>query len=238
MRLPPWAASTLPVCLTAACTTVLGIDGDYTTSPVSADASAGAPSSGGGVPDGGESGSGGAAGATAGGAGGVGLEGGAGQLPTGGTSGTGSGGLPDAGGAGGVSIPPEAGPPPCESGTKRCVIDQVSQCVMPDPSVGCDLSDCTSCAAAPQNGFGVCSGDACDFACRPGFMKMGDACEPEVTGSGGSGGSGAGGTGGNGDECALSIECQPCGPFPGCCFHGITTPNRCGCLYVAWCQPF
>jgi hypothetical protein len=208
---------------------MLGIDGDYTTPLVTADASAS-----GGAFDGGQSaGRGGAmsaGGKTTGGIGGGALDGGAGQAPTGGTD---SGGSPAAGGTGGMVTPPDA-EPPCESGTKRCLIDRVSACVAPDPSVGCDSTDCARCPEPPPNGFGICDGESCDFACRDGFSKMGSTCEPETTDSGGTGGTG----GGSGDECAVSAECAPCGPFRGCCYHGVTVPNRCGCLYVAWCQPF
>jgi hypothetical protein len=224
--------------LAAACTNVLGIDGDYR---LERTGSGGVRSFAGGSGEGGLGGfdagvggdmplAGGAAGDHAAGGAGAGGRGGAGAGAGAGAGGSGSGGA-DGGSAGAdASVP-------CDPGTKRCDVNGAPECVRPDPSVGCGLSDCNPCPLGPANSFPICTNDqACDFQCLDGYQRGpdGTSCDPISTGGAGGGG-GRGGQGGSGPRTCTPTDlskCPSCG-FPSCC-----ALNLCGCLFVAWCQPF
>jgi len=188
MRFSPWPL--FAVAGATACTSVLGIDGDYVVAEVSS--STGGASAG----TGGASAGGGATGTGGGSTGGV---------STGTTGGT-------AGSTGGVGA---GGQLTCGSGEKACDINSTPTCVTPDPSVGCDLVGCIPCSW-PANGYAVCTSGACDFACQNGYTKNAGArtCDPSGTGGGtGSGGctSDADCTNGNGPTCPGFTPC--CAPI-------------------------
>ncbi len=228
--------------LVASCARILGIDGRYVLEEAT-DSSARRSLGAGGEEAGAETGGTPETGGEAGGApGSGGIVAAGGTIATsGGRGGTtmGAGGV-QSGGAGHTAADSEA---PCDPGKKRCR----GSCVTPDPSVGCGPTGCEQCANAPPvDGYLVCSGDQCDYACGPGFTKN-DAtgtCDAVVSVSGGAGGTGGGGGAGGtvgklGSPCTVKLgppvpssECISCGPFPGCC-DPVTA--RCGCLYVAAC---
>lgn len=121
-----------------------------------------------------------------------------------GSGGSGSGGTSGSGGSG-------AGSALCVPKEKYCL----GQCMMPSVSVGCGLSGCTPCPAAPPNGVAECSVRSCDFVCYSGFHKnvAGDGCDQDTPG-------------GDGGTCVLSA-CPKCGMGP-CCNQA----GHCGCNYV------
>jgi len=134
----------------------------------------------------------------------------------------------------------------CPSGQKRCG----GICVTPTPGLGCSLTSCTPCAAAPSNSTGICTGEQCDFTCASGYRKNagGNACEP-VTGSGGAAGSGgaggsagtagAGGSGGTydgiiGEGCTNASQCSAipggvCDSKAQVCVKACMSHDNCGC---------
>lgn len=216
---PRGALAVVRWCAVAACllgcSSVLGIDGDYTLAPgVGSGSAMGtgglSPSkdsgAGGAVSTGGSVGSGGVAtgGAQTGGA-----------QATGGTDET--GGAASTGGSGGE----------CPDGQKLCTVMGEARCVSPDPSVGCGPTGCDQCTA-PPNGYPLCEGTTCSFGCFEGVRK-GDACESQdPPGSGGSG------TGGRPHTCQRDSDCPACGPTAGCCT--LIPGGTCGCNFV-WCVP-
>jgi hypothetical protein len=221
------------------CTRILGIDGHYVLDVEHFD---GSPAVGSGGTLDANFGTGGdvSTGGTGEGTGGTGgLTGAGGIIASGGISaGTGGrgtdGGSNETGGASGSGG--TDGQAPCDPPMKSCN----GKCVTPDPSVGCAPTGCNRCSNLPPvDGYLVCTGDQCDFACQPGFTKdaANGSCKPPATATGGSGGSG--GAGSIGSRCTKatplspSTECKNCGVFPGCC--NPVTGLRCGCLYVAAC---
>jgi len=203
--------------LSGACATILEVDGDYEL----VEAEGGSRAAGGSRPGGG-------AGGTA--AGGRSNSGGDPVVPTGGAGGaggdTGSGGI----GAGGATPPPDS-EAPCPQGEKRCTVEGTDRCVAPDPSVGCDLGSCTQCQA-PPGGFGLCSGEDCDFGCFEGFVRSGTSCERVIPPDSGLGG--APGTGGAPNTCTKASDCPQCGLVQGCCT--VIPSGRCGCNFL-YCVP-
>lgn len=205
----------LVVGLASACTSVLGIDGEYV---VQGSISTGGRTAAGGsvVDTGGAAGSGGTGGS-------LGIDGG---RAAGGKE-AGAGGANDA-------------QADCGLNQKRCTIGDTSACVAPDPSVGCSMTGCTACTW-PTGGYGICNGSECDFGCLSGYVKNGSRCDRVQTDSGTSSG-GGGGTGGL-DRCAKDSDCPACAiPFPpGCCIPTLVSGQlvkRCGCLYLVYCQPY
>lgn len=187
-----------------------------------------------GLGSGGDSGSTGIGGSTSGGSGG-GFPGGSGGFPSGGTAGAGTGGVAT-GGTGGVSTGGSGGATGCPSGQKKCG----GVCVVPNPGIGCNLTDCTACPQPPANSTWFCNNATCDFTCTAGYVKQGQTCIN--TGSGGSSSGGApGGGGSGGGTCAA-----PCDPSQGeqqfvcaafCLFTGglgLCAPvvNCCTCIPV------
>jgi hypothetical protein len=220
------------------CTQVLGIDGRYVLNQ-DGPATGGAETAGAGaaldssVEAGGTIGGGGASTGGLTGAGGTRPgTGGTGMLGSGGTGGAETGGLVGSGGSGGTLG--SDGEVPCAAGEKRC---PSVGCVMPDPSVGCDLDmACTPCTY-PKNSTSICTNSKCDFQCYGGFDRNTTAGTCDLSAAGTGGAAGAGGVGTIGARCTTptpvsqSKECVKCGIFPGCC-NAIL---HCGCLYVAAC---
>jgi hypothetical protein len=204
--------------VTASCTSMLGIDGDYVQGIKTGSGGAG----------GNVSASGGSAGD-----GGAGETGGSGDGGSA-SGGTGSGGLASGGANAGCGTSGA-----CGSGEKCCappgnVIDGAappSVCVKPAPLFGCGPTDCGPCPV-PMNGIAVCTRDQCDFVCNSTYDRVGNLCQPGGAGGvgGGSGGSGAGGappppcTKTDSSKCA---QCFPIGLFT-CCRNNAT----CGCTWA------
>jgi hypothetical protein len=232
----------------SSCTQVLGIDGRYVREGT-AGASGGITFGGSGgafdaaVETGGERSNGGTGGSTGGSTGG--RIGGGGVIASGGTIGNGGvvtgGAPPETGGlenSGGMTAMDANAP--CGQGEKRC--DTVG-CVVPDPSVGCDLTTpCAPCDTSqfPEFSHPICANSKCDYECYTGYTRnqATGTCDAPTSGTGGAGGSG--GAGSIGAKCtpmpnplSPSPDCKYCGVFPGCC--NPLTQNRCGCLYVAAC---
>jgi hypothetical protein len=201
-----------------ACTSVLGIDGDYVLGTRDSGlVSAGGSGTGGGAETGG---------AETGGA------------ETGG-GGTGSGGGPATGGIENTGGRSTGGSPSCDadgaacpSGQKCCPApsDPSSKsCADPLPIVGCSARGCAPCPAPPADGIAVCATGQCDFECVNGTTRTGSQCE--ATGTGGAGGAGGSGTGGTPPTppCKQGTcgGCGLIGPFP-CCRSNMS----CGCTYA------
>jgi hypothetical protein len=203
-----WVYAVGSLALTAACTSILGIDDTYV---VGVSSSTGGRHAKG--PDGGFSG--GAGGAT----------------DSGGTTSTGdSGGTSESGGGSGGTL--DAGEKqdanvcktPCATGEKCCY----GNCVKPSPLFGCSLTTCDSCTDLPDNATGVCANSACSFECITGYQKSGAACVVKSGGSGGNGG--VQGTGGTTATCSVP-QCPACiGGFiySACCEKST---NKCGCAF-------
>jgi hypothetical protein len=151
--------------------------------------------------------------------------------------------------AGGTPAPrhePDAGPKTCPIGQKPCG----GVCVPKDASYGCATAACTPCMVTDPNAHAICDeAGACNVACNAGLVRNVDHCERHVdagaggaTGSGGtgSGGSGSGGnpgnggtgTGGRGGMCN-PLACPTCSRgFEGCCIPAVPgIPSHCGCFY-------
>jgi hypothetical protein len=202
--------------LVAGCTTILGINEDY--SPRQEAVSGGSGGTGGTRPtSGGSAGVGGSTGAT-GGLGGV-----------GGSGATGSGGT---------------GTPICTPTQKVCSFNTdagtVQQCFDPEPIVGCSEPGCQRCPGSYPNADPICVDGGCDWRCAPGYMPDpggSGSCVAESSGGagGGSGGTGATGgstsTGGTGGTTVCDPKtcgmCNPAGPFP-CC----KLDHTCGCTWA------
>jgi hypothetical protein len=221
--------------MSAGCTSLVGIDGDYVA--VRATGGSGAePNAGTGGEFSGAGGTDGAAGSTAAAGGVLGSGGSGGSVGTAGSSGT--------GGTGTIE---------CGQGQKACD----NECVTLSPAVGCASTSCAACPAPPEHAEVWCNPDQkCDVRCAPGYVPDAGRCVLEGTvgsgGSGGAGGTGAtggtgasgnggrGGTGGTGNTggtggtgpCTQSTvsTCPRCtqldGRIPCCSFSG-----RCGCGY-------
>jgi hypothetical protein len=148
------------------CTSMLGIDGDYTLAQ--SNPTGGAPGSGGRSPEGSSGGSedGGAhaSGGTADGG-----EHASGGTADGGAEATGGGGG-GASGSGGV-----AGE--CETGKKLCSVMGVEMCVTPDPSNGCGPTGCNVCPF-PPGGYATCEGTSCGFGYFPDAGNAGTGGRP------------------------------------------------------------
>lgn len=207
----------------AACTSMLGIDGDYEPS-----LAAGA---GGDVADpgtGGATGSGASTDMENGGAWSVLDTGGAGTTVPGG-----AGGVPprQTGGAppdSGVCTPSDCGP------TEKCCPAIAPACTQQSPLVGCAADKCDPCPAPPANGIDICKQGACAIQCNDGFTEQNGACVPMGTGGMGSGGAGgakgAGGAPGAGGQAACDpSKCGACNiaGIIKCCRNNDT----CGCTW-------
>lgn len=155
-----------------------------------------------------------------------------------------SGGALVTDGTGGTS-----GTTDCGAGQKRCG----GICVLPAPGIGCSLSGCEPCGAAPNNATAVCRDGACSFQCDSGYVLAGSECLLEASGGGSGGVAATGGTGGfagtggvtntggtrssggtSGGSSRSSacdvLSCPGCsvvGPFP-CCRSNDT----CGCTWA------
>jgi hypothetical protein len=210
LRLPLWKSSAFAaLVLSAGCTTMLGIDGEYVAVQASGKGAGGrhgdSDAASGGVETGGF--------IDVGGAGSGGAE----------TGGTGSGG------ATALSCSRDAAT--CPTGDKCCT----GVCVAPAPLIGCSLDGCTPCPEPPANGVAVCNGALCGIECNPGFVMKSGACI--ATASGGATGAGGrtatGGRAGTGGAPAPTCDakkcpgCVPVGPF-GCCKNNGT----CGCTWA------
>jgi hypothetical protein len=222
-----------------ACTTVLGIDGNYTSI---SEAPPGA---------GGRSGS---LDAMA-----------AGRPPdqkpasgSGGATTTGSGGYPNelppapfdsAGGSPSHHADPDAGQR-CPTGQKWCE----GACVPKDPLHGCATPECGPCKVADPNAHAICDEiGVCVVMCNAGLVPNANQCErrpdagaggaPAAGGATGDGGKGAGGFTGDGGQSTGSggrpaicnpLACPNCSRgFEGCCVPALPgKPAHCGCFYV------
>ena len=221
-----------------ACTTVLGIDGNYTSISE--------------APPG------------AGGKGGSFDAAAAGRPPAqnpvssnGGSSMTGSGGYPNelppppfdaAGGTTTHHADPDAGPK-CPTGQKWCD----GACVPKDPQHGCATVQCAPCMVADPNAHAVCDEiGTCDVMCNGDLVRNVNRCDrrpdagaggaPAAGGATGDGGKGTGGvmgnggqitgTGGRGNVCN-PLACPNCSRgFEGCCIPAVPgMPSHCGCFY-------
>jgi hypothetical protein len=221
--LAPWNGRTCALALlsvalgSGACTSMLGIDGEYV--------SEGTPS-----PD-------------AGGGGGrstdTGGEGGGSE--SGGTTGIGIGGT-GASASGGVAT--ASCSPSCSGGNKCCpgAPGIAPHCAAREPSVGCSLDACDPCPDVPPDSTPVCTAGLCDFKCNDKFERVGAVCQLIAAGStggsgntGGAGGQGGAGTGGT-PPC-VATKCPSLGgPVPGCSiaspFGCCQKDGKCGCSYV------
>jgi hypothetical protein len=165
-----------------ACTSMLGLDGDYQPSQLTSGI-------GGDVADPGSGGAGGSAINESGGKpwsaqemGGAGAARAAGGL-------TGAGGdvpVRETGGA-----PPDAAtcsPSDCGAGEKCCpTLSAV--CVTLGPIVGCSAATCDACPAPPANGIDVCGPNGeCAVRCNEGYNEQSGQCVSKGTGGSGSGG--------------------------------------------------
>lgn len=151
-----------------------------------------------GLGTGGDSGSTGIGGSSASGGSGGGFPGGSGGFPSGGTAGVATGGLGGTatGGTGGTATGGAGGSTGCAAGEKKCG----GVCVLPNPGIGCNLTDCNACPQPPSNSQWFCNSGTCDFTCTAGYVKQGQTCISTGSGGTGSGGAppGGGGTGGGG----------------------------------------
>jgi hypothetical protein len=215
--------------VTASCTSMLGIDGDYVQG-----VKGGSGGAGGKVPE-----SGGSAG-----------DGGAGETGGSSSGGRGTGGLLS-GGAGGAGGAADAGrgcgaaAGDCPSGQKCCASADgtLTSCFVPEPAVGCSLTSspttlsCDRCPAPPNNAIAVCDANhACATQCIPGYKADGSgACVP--SGSGGAGGQGGSGTGGNPPCDYRKCPGLVAPGQPGCTFLSAfpccKNDGKCGCTYAA-----
>jgi hypothetical protein len=182
----------------------LGTGGDAGTTGVGGTSASGG--SGGGSPGGsGGAPSGGSAGVASGGVGGTGAGG------AGGGTGGGTGGVPTGGGGGTTG---------CGTGEKKCG----GVCVVPNPGIGCNLTDCNACPQPPANSQWFCNSGTCDFTCLNGYVKQGQTCIS--TGQGGTSSGGAPGGGGTGGGGLCPAPCDPSDPqaqfvcFAFCAFSG------------------
>jgi hypothetical protein len=217
--------------VTASCTSMLGIDGDYVQSIKTGSGGAGGrvSASGGSGGDGGSAETGGSI-----------SDGGGGS----GTGGLSSGGAGGAGGAMEASTGCGAAAGDCPSGQKCCTSPDgtLTSCLLPEPSVGCSLTnfDCTRCPAPPSNAVAVCNAsNKCDVQCIPDYqLNSNGDCVP--IGSGGAGGQGGSGTGGI-PPCIRTnpaLHCPGLVPPPqkGCTFLSAfpccKNDGTCGCTYV------
>jgi hypothetical protein len=152
--------------------------------------------------------------------------------PSGGAGGEGPG--PPAGETGGAPIPL------CASGEKWC-----GACVAQEPTVGCNAASCSPCTQSDPNGRAVCENHgACGLRCNDGYLEEDLRCVPMPAGAGGSTGSGgadgAGGTTGSGGAGTGGrpapcdpLQCPACNRgFEGCCIPAVPgVSSRCGCFY-------
>lgn len=207
--------------MSAGCTTMLGIDGDYVSASTTHGGGAGGRHGDG--SDASPAGSGAEAGFVN-----LGGSGGAAGADTGGTGGTGAG-------SGG------APPPSCSGDAAACLAGRkccTGACLVPAPLIGCSLDGCAPCPEPPRDGVAVCNGTQCGVLCNPGFVEQaGGLCASAASG-GAPGTGGAPSTGGRtstatGGQPAATCDpkrCAPCvpvGPF-GCCKNNGT----CGCTWA------
>jgi hypothetical protein len=204
--------------LSAGCTSLLGIDGDYVEASSSGPHHPGA----GGATPGGDA----AADATSPGAGGL----GAGGTSSGGNGGAAeTGGSVSGGGTGGSGLCQSVSD--CSAGEKCCTppgsggsaSDKI--CSPPIAIVGCNASSCMPCPAPQSDGVPTCVNGGCAIQCNPGFHLFRGNCVPVSGGTGGS--NGAGGSGSKCDPKTCSSSCGLAGPLP-CC----TSNGTCGCTWA------
>ncbi|HVW24854.1 MAG TPA: hypothetical protein VHC69_05760 [Polyangiaceae bacterium] len=138
-------------------------------------------------------------------------------------------------------LPPrerDAGRSLCQPGFKICG----EVCTPMTPATGCAAPTCNACNT-PANSHTSCSADgACESICDAGFVPAGSECVPQKATGGAGGREGAGDAppdaGENGgapsDEPCDPLKCPACNRgFEGCCIPPAPdgTPSRCGCFY-------
>jgi hypothetical protein len=208
------------------CTSILGIDGDYSMAQKERDSGLS-----------GSTGAGGDGATTA-------VSGGGGLVTaTGGASPGGAGSGATSGGGSGATLGCPLNGSTCPMGEKCCAaLNGVDTfCTKPDPSVGCSLDACGRCPQPPPNATAVCNANhQCDIQCNAGSTRSGTQCISHDAGAGAGGQGGAQGGSGGGPavcdplKCPSSLGapgtpkgCTIASPF-GCCKNNGT----CGCTWA------
>jgi hypothetical protein len=205
MRLLVPYVTVLPAAV--ACTSLLGIDGDYRYENDAGNPVGGA-SAGGGVPSGGAA------------------------SGTGGRGGASTGGRPADASPDGARCPEGEKWCPFEDLGETCI--RPNPLVGCGP-MGC--TPCPDAPMGGYSICSGADGTECSFDCRAGFVRNAaeGTCDPAGSSDGGGGAAGAPATGGAGG-CAADSDCPRCSEtLPACCT--LLPPRQCGCQFPFWCQP-